>query len=226
MFEVIATVPQSAWTPILAPLAAAGLTTINQPQIDKAGAAEDPHERSMVVPRHERARRPDDARPPAPAGGDLRHRAGGRHGLRGRRRRPRPRGVGDRRDVPGRRLPLHARPRPLRRHDGGVRARRRALVRHRQPHRPAGRVGGRRGAGRAPRVGQVQVLARHPLRRRDRPRRARLRAAARAAQALQVAAEAGRGGQRAAAHGRAAAARRRPPAPSTSPTRWATRRWR
>ena len=58
---------------------------------------------------------------------------------------------------------------------------------------------------------QVQALARHPVRRGDGPRRARLRAAARAAQALQVPAEAGRGGERAAAHGRTAAARRRPP---------------
>ena len=55
------------------------------------------------------------------------------------------------------------------------------------------------------------------------PRRARLRAAARAAQALQVPAEAGRGGQRAAAHGRAAAARRRPPRRPRRPPRWRTR---
>ena len=39
IFDVVKTLPQSAWTPILAPLAAAGLTTINQPTIDKAGAA-------------------------------------------------------------------------------------------------------------------------------------------------------------------------------------------
>ena len=40
VFDVLATVPRSAWTPVLAPLVAAGLTTFNQPQIDKAGAAE------------------------------------------------------------------------------------------------------------------------------------------------------------------------------------------
>ena len=110
--------------------------------------------------------------------------------------------------------------------DGRLRARRRALVRHRQPHRPAGRVGGRRGAGRAARGAQVQALARHALRRRHGPRRARLRAAARAAQALQVPAEAGRGGQRA-ADARPCRRCGAPTArPSTSRTRWATRRWR
>ncbi|MEA2312023.1 MAG: hypothetical protein QOE28_1991 [Solirubrobacteraceae bacterium] len=53
IFDVVKQLPQSAWTPILAPLVAAGLTTINQPTIDKAGAAGNPHDRSMVVPRHE-----------------------------------------------------------------------------------------------------------------------------------------------------------------------------
>jgi hypothetical protein len=53
LFAVVNQVPQSAWTPILAPLVAAGLTTINQPQIDKQGAAEDPHTRSMEIPRAE-----------------------------------------------------------------------------------------------------------------------------------------------------------------------------
>ena len=38
---------------MLAPLAAAGLTSINQPQIDKAGAAEDPLERSLEIPHHD-----------------------------------------------------------------------------------------------------------------------------------------------------------------------------
>jgi Linalool dehydratase/isomerase len=53
IFGVIQQVPQSAWTPILAPLLAAGLTTINQPQIDKHGAADDPHLRSMEIPDHD-----------------------------------------------------------------------------------------------------------------------------------------------------------------------------
>ena len=35
LFDVIGHIPQSAWTPMLAPLVAAGLTSINQPQIDK-----------------------------------------------------------------------------------------------------------------------------------------------------------------------------------------------
>ena len=54
IFDVLAHAPRSAWTPILAPLAAGALTTVNQPTIDKAGAAEDPHERSMVVPHHDK----------------------------------------------------------------------------------------------------------------------------------------------------------------------------
>ena len=64
--------------------------------IDKAGAAEDPHERSMVVPHHDKPVGPDDARAPAAAGGDLRQRAGRRDrprwppapGPRARRGRP------------------------------------------------------------------------------------------------------------------------------------------
>jgi hypothetical protein len=51
---VLAQIPRSPWTPILGPLVAAGLTTINQPQIDKAGAAEDPLERALTIPEHDR----------------------------------------------------------------------------------------------------------------------------------------------------------------------------
>ena len=54
VFDVLATVPRSAWTPVLAPLVAAGLTTFNQPQIDKAGAAEDLHDRPLEIPHHDR----------------------------------------------------------------------------------------------------------------------------------------------------------------------------
>ena len=53
IFDVLAELPRSAWTPVLAPLAVAGLTTINQPQIDKAGAAGDPLERSLEIPHHD-----------------------------------------------------------------------------------------------------------------------------------------------------------------------------
>jgi hypothetical protein len=51
--ELLKQLTRSAWTPVLAPLAVAGLTTINQPQIDKQGAGEDPHERSMEIPHHD-----------------------------------------------------------------------------------------------------------------------------------------------------------------------------
>ena len=50
VFDVLKTIPQSAWTPVLAPLVAAGLTSINQPQIDKAGAADDALDRSLEIP--------------------------------------------------------------------------------------------------------------------------------------------------------------------------------
>jgi hypothetical protein len=50
LFAVIADLPKSAWTPLLAPLAAAALTSVNQPHIDKAGAADDPLEKSLLVP--------------------------------------------------------------------------------------------------------------------------------------------------------------------------------
>jgi hypothetical protein len=53
VFELIAKVPQSAWTPILAPMAAAGLTSLNQPHIDSAGAGDDSAERSMEIPHHD-----------------------------------------------------------------------------------------------------------------------------------------------------------------------------
>jgi hypothetical protein len=53
IFDVVRQVPRSPWTPILAPLAVAGLTTINQPQIDKTGAAENPLERSLEIPHHD-----------------------------------------------------------------------------------------------------------------------------------------------------------------------------
>jgi hypothetical protein len=43
-------VPQSAWTPVLAPLAAAGLASLHQPHIDKAGAAADPLDKSLEIP--------------------------------------------------------------------------------------------------------------------------------------------------------------------------------
>src|ERR1700729_834116 len=49
-FEVAKRLPQSAWTPVLAPLLAAGLTSINQPHIETAGAADDPLERSLEIP--------------------------------------------------------------------------------------------------------------------------------------------------------------------------------
>ena len=39
--------------PILAPLAAAALTSVNQPQIDKAGAADDPLDKPLSIPPHE-----------------------------------------------------------------------------------------------------------------------------------------------------------------------------
>ena len=48
--DVIKQLPRSAWTPVLAPLAAAGLTSFNQPQIDKAGAADDPLDRPLRIP--------------------------------------------------------------------------------------------------------------------------------------------------------------------------------
>jgi hypothetical protein len=54
VFDVLKEMPQSAWTPVLAPLVAGALTTINQPQIDKAGAAEAPDERSMEIPVHDK----------------------------------------------------------------------------------------------------------------------------------------------------------------------------
>jgi hypothetical protein len=50
VFDVLGKVPQSAWTPVLAPLVVAGLTTFNQPQIDKVGAADDPADRSLEIP--------------------------------------------------------------------------------------------------------------------------------------------------------------------------------
>ncbi len=50
LLDVLAELRRSAWTPVLAPLAAAGLTTINQPQIDKTGAADDPLDRSLAIP--------------------------------------------------------------------------------------------------------------------------------------------------------------------------------
>ena len=50
VFEVATKVGQSAWTPVLAPLVAAGLTSINQPHIETAGAADDPLERSLEIP--------------------------------------------------------------------------------------------------------------------------------------------------------------------------------
>lgn len=53
IFSVLAQYPRSAWTPVLAPLVAAGLTSINQPQIDKAGAAQDPLQRSLEIPHHD-----------------------------------------------------------------------------------------------------------------------------------------------------------------------------
>ncbi|MEA2310939.1 MAG: hypothetical protein QOE28_907, partial [Solirubrobacteraceae bacterium] len=53
--DVLKCVPRSAWTPILAPLAAAGLTTFNQPQIDKAGAAANPLDRPLTIPIREHA---------------------------------------------------------------------------------------------------------------------------------------------------------------------------
>ena len=49
-FEVAKRLPRSAWTPVLAPLLAAGLTSINQPHIETAGAADDPLERSLEIP--------------------------------------------------------------------------------------------------------------------------------------------------------------------------------
>jgi Linalool dehydratase/isomerase len=54
LFGVIAQLPKSAWTPVLAPLAAAALTSVNQPHIDRLGAADDPWERSLVIPDFDR----------------------------------------------------------------------------------------------------------------------------------------------------------------------------
>jgi hypothetical protein len=52
VLDVATQLPQSAWTPILAPLAAAALTSFNQPQIDKAGAADDPLDKPLSIPPH------------------------------------------------------------------------------------------------------------------------------------------------------------------------------
>jgi hypothetical protein len=49
-FEVLKLLPQSAWTPVVAPLVAAGLSSINQPHIETAGAADDPLDRSLEIP--------------------------------------------------------------------------------------------------------------------------------------------------------------------------------
>jgi hypothetical protein len=50
LFALIGQIPKSAWTPLLAPLAAAAVTSVNQPQIDKAGLADDAWERSLIIP--------------------------------------------------------------------------------------------------------------------------------------------------------------------------------
>ncbi len=54
ILDVLGRLPQSAWTPVLAPMAAGALATINQPQIDKQGAAEDPERRSLEIPPHDK----------------------------------------------------------------------------------------------------------------------------------------------------------------------------
>ena len=113
--QVVKQLPRSAWTPILAPLAAAGLTSINQPQIDKAGAANDPLDKPLIIPPHDhpvgpmtRARQRRLAAMFASAQlagvGAVAVGAG-----------PRARGLGRGHHGPGRRLPLQPRPRPLRR---------------------------------------------------------------------------------------------------------------